>query len=838
MSSSSSSPTSSRGLDDEEQADARALPETIELSDTPVYSIELGSTDEDQEGEDEPHPTASSGQPPAHYRPSRSAPHGVPAARKSTFRRPAKQNAVRQRQKATAAGASSRKSRLKQPLIKQEEGFPVPSWPTSPAKPSQPQSSAARALAEPETPFGITFPFSIKLRLEQVRLSSDLAASRPIVELAVAFRHLDQSTRTASVASSTAFQVNALAHQTLDDGSLSITLDDLPQEHEFPVLRKPSRSPGTAATSQDLCDIGILATISPPAQQPSYCGWLSLVRTTSGTEDELVEEEDVARFLEHELRAAEADWRRETAARAQLLAKIEAQPPPAYGPPADLVLPANAPDPGSLIPGLNSQGPIVAATAVAPSFPPIPRYSYTSFASRAVPVPGHRLESFPHIPKWEDATATNKLIAEKYQSFLPFDFEDGPTPDPSSPEVDWLRDALTDLHAFQPPDNGRTVRDFRTLKRLLERLEREFVSASGDEEHNVDKRAAALELFRRRVGRSAQQVAEDHRLISAEELSPSEETVDWCAWCGAVACTVHACFVAYNRQTKPKKALPQPTSNEADSCDRCGQERCLMNSKLDRMNLDDAPREPPERLKGLDACTLSLILEQPFENVPAIRAPASPAPPARSSSKWWKQNILKPADSYGYVPCQCVDVCGDGCVCAESTYCDEFCNCPTSSACGNSHIRLGHARGTCLVVSQIPDSGTGLALLEPVSRNDLIGVYGGELFPKDAPQVVQDLTIDNAAGSWRAHMADAHPVSYWFEVDNADAVDSVELGGPTRFINHNAARANVEPRVVNISGTHQVAIYATKPLQAGEELFMDYGPSYYPDGGAPKAAAP
>lgn len=193
-----------------------------------------------------------------------------------------------------------------------------------------------------------TFPFSIKLRLEQVRLSSDLAASRPIVELAVAFCHLDQSTRTASVASSTAFQVNALAHQTLDDGSLSITLDDLPQEHEFPVLRKPSRSPGTAATSQDLCDIGILATISPPAQQPSYCGWLSLVsggklrrsgrgstrrapdgthvtvrwqtevRTTSGTEDELVEEEDVARFLEHELRAAEADWRRETAARAQV----------------------------------------------------------------------------------------------------------------------------------------------------------------------------------------------------------------------------------------------------------------------------------------------------------------------------------------------------------------------------------------------------------------------------------------------------------------------------------------------------------------------------------------
>ena len=36
--------------------------------------------------------------------------------------------------------------------------------------------------------------------------------------------------------------------------------------------------------------------------------------------------------------------------------------------------------------------------------------------------------------------------------------------------------------------------------------------------------------------------------------------------------------------------------------------------------------------------------------------------------------------------------------------------------------------------------------------------------------------------------------SYWFEVDQADAVDSVELGGPTRFINHDSERANVEAR--------------------------------------------
>lgn len=168
MSSSSSSPTSSsQELDGEEQAHARAHPETITLSDTPTYSIELGSTDDDQDQEELP-PVASTAQPPAHYRPSRVALHGVPAARKSTFRRPANQNAVRQRQKATAAGASSRKSRLKQPLVKQEEGFPVPSWPTSPAKPSQPQSSATRAaLAEPEKPFGMCVSHFLPPPLQQ-----------------------------------------------------------------------------------------------------------------------------------------------------------------------------------------------------------------------------------------------------------------------------------------------------------------------------------------------------------------------------------------------------------------------------------------------------------------------------------------------------------------------------------------------------------------------------------------------------------------------------------------------------------------------------------------------
>ncbi|GAA5983870.1 hypothetical protein JCM10908_005957 [Rhodotorula pacifica] len=886
---------------DEAQSDVQMQPEELVLSDSSTSSTELDSSSASEQ-EDGP-PLASSSRPPAHYRPSRISPHGIPAARKSTFQRPANQADVRKRLKATkaavAAGAASRKSRLQQPLVKQEEDLPPPSWPVSPEKAPQRRTPATEVPIKTEKHFDLTFPFSLKLRLEEIRLGADLASSRPIVELAVAFRHIDQSTRTASVAASSAFQLEISALTPHDRISCTVGADSLPQDIDLLVARRPLRTSTSTALSPDLCDIGIVATVSLPAQNTNYTGWLSLLsgnrvrrygqgstrRAQDGTQitlrwqadmlgtdedkETLVDEGDVAQFLEEELRNAEAEWRRETAERAQRFAKLEAQSPPTYGSPIDFELPAKAPSPASLIPGLNSQKTVIPAS---PAFLPVPRYSYTSFTSRGVPVAGHRLESFPWISKWEDATAANKLVAQKYRSFLPMDTEDGPVPSQDDADFDWLRHGLVDTRSFQPPDNGRTFRDFRVLKRLLAQLAEDSRVSPLGTQHAVEKRAAALDLFRRRVGRSAQEVADDHRLISDEELFPSAEAIDWCAWCGAVACTVHACFEAYNR---PTKTPPKQLTNKVGHCTHCGRVDCLMNSALDGMNPDEAPPDVPERLKGLDACTTSLILGHAVENIPPPQSPADRSPAVVDKSKWWKRNILQPWESYGYVPCRCVDVCDESCVCVQSyTYCDAYCACPTScprrfggctdrqcdkdtkcfcrdrgrecdprtcgcthAECKNSRIRLGHYKATCLVRSQIPGAGYGLAMLEPAATHDLLGVYGGELFPKDAPQVIQDVTIDNTAGSWRAHMAETNPVSYWFEVDNADAVDSVELGGPTRFINHDPELANVEPRVINIAGTHQVAIYVTKPLQAGDELFMNYGASYYPDADGVKRGA-
>lgn len=62
---------------------------------------------------------------------------------------------------------------------------------------------------------------------------------------------------------------------------------------------------------------------------------------------------------------------------------------------------------------------------------------------------------------------------------------------------------------------------------------------------------------------------------------------------------------------------------------------------------------------------------------------AKPNPPiahAGSSFNWQKES-LQPYNTLGYTPCSCEGACDEDCACVfQSSYCDEYCNCPPSCA--------------------------------------------------------------------------------------------------------------------------------------------------------------
>ncbi|KAJ8294353.1 Histone-lysine N-methyltransferase EZ1 [Rhodotorula toruloides] len=792
----------------------------------------------------------------------------------------------------------------------------------------------------------ISLPFSLSLRLEEIRLNLQNAPARPVIRTALAFRHVTQSAKTALRGPSATVSIPLRP----PSSGTSMTSTAIPSPLSLRVVRNPAipiKPPDPASLDYrppdnlgELAEVLLLLSIRdaalPSTGEPYYTVTLPISkdrrfqlsgeRTTKRAADgtqvtvswkaELEREgygyaepteEEIEVFVEREMKVVEQEWRREVAERALASAALEAQDPPAYGPPANLVLDPTAPSPSSLIPGLADPSPRLQNSS--PSFAPVPRYFYTAFATHGVPLVGNLLETFPFLPSWEDSKTTNADVVEKVQNVLnpPSEVEEEMKERENGSEkqgnaerhetqsehqrreeeeqrrklYEYRIATMIDYGSFDAPDVGRTSRDFEVLRRLLHflqvdleevaELEAEAVrDGAADPHHFAFERSLspdhvlikALDVYQRRTGRTACTVQRDHRLISDEELVPQPDPLDICYLCGAFGCILHANLIAYNRPTKPAKDVHV---QQKGGCRDCGYRRCKAHDKAEQTMPTEEDLEKEQKLFDLppiDACTAALILERPVSD-PVLFRPPPPAPIPKPRGRPWEHMKLIPIDSEGYVPCDCRDKCGDNCGCAgQATFCDRFCNCPPScprryggcrdhlcskaekcwcrdlsrechpevcgcpSSCSNSKIRLHHQKATTVARSQIERGGYGLVLLEPASQGDFIGLYGGELFPQGMTDEVEPQSIESRWGTWKGAFADLHPVSYWFDVDKSDAIDSAVLGSGMRFINHDPKRANVVPQVWNIAGTHQVALYATNTLKPGDELFMDYGAKY------------
>ncbi|KAL7034916.1 hypothetical protein ACKWTF_008177 [Chironomus riparius] len=183
-----------------------------------------------------------------------------------------------------------------------------------------------------------------------------------------------------------------------------------------------------------------------------------------------------------------------------------------------------------------------------------------------------------------------------------------------------------------------------------------------------------------------------------------------------------------------------------------------------------------------------------------------------------------------YKPCNHEGKCDDSCPCFKGkNYCEVFCSC--NDKCKNKFIgcfckgkcdakfcRCYAAVRECIVgqcgcKSNITNEGTfagfGAFAGEDISKGDFVVEYTGEL-------------ITQQEADKRGKMYDKCKMSYLFDLSSDYAVDGMFIGNESRFINHSESAPNCLVKTMTVLGDKRIALFATRNIKQGEELFFDY----------------
>lgn len=134
--------------------------------------------------------------------------------------------------------------------------------------------------------------------------------------------------------------------------------------------------------------------------------------------------------------------------------------------------------------------------------------------------------------------------------------------------------------------------------------------------------------------------------------------------------------------------------------------------------------------------------------------------------------------------------------------------------CRNVAIQRSVPKRTLLGRSVV--HGFGLYAGEPIAKDEFIGEYQGEIITRDETER-------------RGAIYDFQKLSYIFDLNRDQTVDSQRMGNKIRFINH-AAKSNlrnVYPKIMLCNLAHRIGMFAHRDIKVGEELFFDYGGSYH-----------
>ncbi|KAM0335332.1 hypothetical protein ACHAQA_000377 [Verticillium albo-atrum] len=142
------------------------------------------------------------------------------------------------------------------------------------------------------------------------------------------------------------------------------------------------------------------------------------------------------------------------------------------------------------------------------------------------------------------------------------------------------------------------------------------------------------------------------------------------------------------------------------------------------------------------------------------------------------------------------------------------------TGCQNCMLQRGDGKAVTPGKSQLDGCGYGLFTLEDIAQHDFVIEYTGEL-------IMHDEGVRREAR--RGEVFDEGSfTSYVFSLLDSEGiwVDAAIYGNHSRYINHEQDTYNVEPKIIYVNGEYRIRFSATRNIQAGEELFFNYGNNF------------
>ncbi|KAG5917295.1 hypothetical protein E4U61_002860 [Claviceps capensis] len=147
-----------------------------------------------------------------------------------------------------------------------------------------------------------------------------------------------------------------------------------------------------------------------------------------------------------------------------------------------------------------------------------------------------------------------------------------------------------------------------------------------------------------------------------------------------------------------------------------------------------------------------------------------------------------------------------------------------ATGCQNCDLQRGTSKPLLLGQSQLEGCGYGLFTAGPIAQDDFVIEYVGEL-------ITHDEGVRREARRGDVFDEESN-VSYVFTLleDEGIWVDAAIYGNLSRYINHASEHdtrgCNVTPRILYVNGEYRIKFTAMRDIQAGEELFFNYGENF------------